>query len=108
MKKHPEDSEHFKTALKTSLHPVTDELRHEMDTLKKKAMLIAIVTKMAQKKRHDEAMAKAAHAGEEAEKKEQEAEAAKKTEAPPAGPMENALNDLDEDGIGHAPAQHAP
>jgi hypothetical protein len=103
MQKHPEQSDQFKTALKSSLHEVTDELKTEMDALKKKAMLIAVITKVMKKKQAEEAAKKAEEAPAPPPPADEE-----EAPAPPSHAMEDSLEGLDNKGIGHAPAQHAP
>lgn len=112
MKKDPGHSEQFKVALKASLHAVTDELRSDMDTLKKKAMMIAVVHKVMAEKKHEKEAAEAAVAArapgpddgdENPETDEQQAP--KK----PSPGVEDALGLAPpQEHIGHAPAEQVP
>merc|ERR1719271_796386 len=80
--KHPEKAKLYAKALKVGLHKVAEELKTEMQGLKKKALVMMIMMKMMKEKKEKEAKAHEQPAEEEEAKAPTEEEEATEAKAP--------------------------
>merc|ERR1719446_1519259 len=99
-KKHPEKAQLYAKALKVGLHKVAEELKTEMEGLKKKALVMMIMMKMMKDK-------EAAKHGKPAEEEAPEAPAEEEGAEEPKAPAEEAKAPAEEGETteGEAPAE---